>query len=192
MVHQLESSKPLPSLPPPVKSENVELLNVIDMLGQNFQAALKSVTHPVQQNFPSGYFPSGPADSLRQDCLRPGSAGNRCFVCHDISHFINQCNILTQYIASGKLARGPNNMITLRTGEHLPPDPCNHPWMVLVDEYYTRNPHLPSNPLQPGQHDPPPHAQANFIANLGSAIPNALERRTDCRKVHFMSRPLQK
>ena len=166
LFRSLEPSKALPALPPPMKSENTELLNAINMLGQNFQAALKSVMCPVQQNFPSGYFPSRLAKFPRQDCPRPGSAGNKCFVCHDISHFINQCNVLSQYITNRKLARGPNNMITLGTGEHLPPDPRNHPWMVLVDEYYTRNPHLLPGPLQPGQHDPPPHAQANFATNL--------------------------
>ena len=108
VVHQLEPSKALPAPPPPMKSENAEPLNTINMLGQNFQAALKSVTHPVQQNFPSGYFPSGPANFPRQDRPRPGSAGNKCFICHNISHFINQCNILSQYTANGKLARGPN------------------------------------------------------------------------------------
>ena len=57
-------------------------------------------------------------------------------------------------------------MITLGTGEHLPPDPCNHPWMVLADESYARNPHLLPGPPQLGQHGPPPYAQANFAANL--------------------------
>ena len=136
------------------------------MLGQNFQAALRSITHPVQQNFLSSYFPSRPAEFPRLDWLRPGSAGNKCFICHDVSHFINQCNVLSQYITNGKLARGPNNMITLGTGEHLPPNPHNCPWMVLADEYYARNPHLLPDPPQLGQHDPPPHAQANFATNL--------------------------
>src|SRR6266481_9194913 len=167
VVHQLEYSKALPSpMPLLVKSENMELLNMINMLGQNFQAALKSVTRPVQQNFLSGNFPSSSANFPRQDHPRPGSAGNRCFICHETSHFLNQCNILSQYIANGKLARGLNNMITLGTGEHLPPNPHNCPWMVLADEYYSRNPQLLPTLLQPGQHDPPPHAQANFTANL--------------------------
>ena len=150
MVHQLEPSKALPAPPPPVKSENTELLNAINMLGQNFQAALKSIARLAQPNFPSRYFPSGLAEFPRQDRPRPGSAGNKCFVCHDISHFINQCNILSQYIANGKLARGLNNMITLGTGERLPVDPRNRPWMVLADEYYARKPHLLPGPLQPG------------------------------------------
>jgi len=44
MVHQLESLKRGPSpMPVPVKSEMTELLNAINMLGQNFQAALMSI-----------------------------------------------------------------------------------------------------------------------------------------------------
>src|SRR5882724_2101240 len=57
-VHQLESSKRGPSpMPVPVKSEMTKLLNAINMLGQNFQAALTSIqtfSHPPVPNLLTG------------------------------------------------------------------------------------------------------------------------------------------
>src|SRR5882724_4179544 len=73
-IHQLESSKRGPSpTPVPVKSETTELLNTINMLGQNFQAALMSIqsfSHPPVPNLPAGsiqQLPARPANFARQD-----------------------------------------------------------------------------------------------------------------------------
>jgi len=73
-VHQLESLKRGPSpMPVPVKSEMTKLLNAINMLGQNFQAALTSMqsfSHPPVLNLlPSSIqqLPAGPANFPRQD-----------------------------------------------------------------------------------------------------------------------------
>jgi len=87
-VHQLESSKRAPSPLVPVKSETAELLNAINMLGQNFQAALTSIqsfSHPLVPNIPAGsiqQLPAGLANFPRQDFPQPGVGGSRCFVCH--------------------------------------------------------------------------------------------------------------
>src|SRR5882724_1651708 len=109
-VHQLESSKRAPSLmPAPVKSETAELLNTINMFGQNFQAALTSMqsfSHPPVPNFPAGLIQqllARPANFPRQDRPRHGVGGSRCFVCHETTHFLGQCDILAQYIANGKM-----------------------------------------------------------------------------------------
>src|SRR5882724_9304693 len=97
MIHQLESSKGGPSLTPvTVKSETSELLNTINMLGKNFQAALmgmQSFSHPPVPNLPTGsiqQFLAGPANYPTQDQLRPGVGGSRCFVCHKTTHFLSQ------------------------------------------------------------------------------------------------------
>ena len=73
-VHQLESSKRGPSLILVlVKSEMTELLNAINMLGQNFQAALMSIqsfSHPPVPNLLTSsipQLPAGPANFPRQD-----------------------------------------------------------------------------------------------------------------------------
>jgi|SRR5882724_5482798 len=109
-IHQLESLKRGPSpMPVPVKSEMAKLLNTINMLGQNFQAALMSIqsfSHPLVTNLPAGsiqQLPAGLANLPRQDCPWPGVGGSRCFVCHETTHFLGKCDILTQYITNGKM-----------------------------------------------------------------------------------------
>jgi len=109
-VHQLESLKRGPSpMPVPVKSEMTKLLNAINMLGQNFQAALMSIqsfSHPPVPNLLTSsipQLPAGPANFPRQDRLQPEVGGSRCFVCHKTTKFLRQCDILAQYIANGKM-----------------------------------------------------------------------------------------
>ena len=125
-----EFSKLVPSALPPspslAKSETSELLGTINKLGQSLQVALNAVpnlTCPAFQNASAG-----PGSFLRQEWQRPGPGANRCFVCHNPNHFMNQCAILAQYIVDRRMARDSYNMITLGNGERLPPDPLNRPW----------------------------------------------------------------
>src|SRR5882724_2275032 len=109
---------------------------------------------------------AGPANFPRLDCPRPGVRGSRCFVCHETTHFLGQCEILPQYIANGKMGQDSNNLIMLGNGDCLPQDPLNRAWKVWVDEFYANNPHLLPSPVQSGHHDPPPHPKTTLLPIL--------------------------
>src|SRR5882724_6148016 len=133
-----------PILAPPIKSEMSEVLNAIAMMGQNFQrvmTASQSNSRPGPQGYShqSASFPS----SQRMDCPCPGAAGNCCFMCNKMAHFLNYCPVLVEYIWLRKASRNTqNNMVMLGNGDPIPSDPENHPWVTWIDEYYARNPHL--------------------------------------------------
>src|SRR5882724_12904340 len=143
---------------PPVKSEMLEVLNAIAIMGQNLQKVM-TVSQSNSRPGPQGYahqlagFPS----SQRMDRPCPGAAGNSCFMCNETAHFLNYCPVLLEYIRLGKASRNTqNNMVMLGNGDPIPSDPANRLWATQIDEYYARNPHLL----------PQETVQANFSANL--------------------------
>src|SRR5882724_3827988 len=151
------SSAP-PVSAPPMKSEMLEVLNAIAMMGQNLQKVM-TVLQSNSLPGPQGYvhqrasFPS----SQRMDHPCPRAAGNSCFMCNKMAHFLNYCPVLLEYIQLVKASRNTqNNMVMLGNGDPIPSDPANCPWAARIDEYYARNPHLL----------PREAVQANFSANL--------------------------
>ena len=133
-----------PVLAPPMKSEMSEVLNAIAMMGQNLQKVMtvsQSNSRPGPQRYTHQLagFPS----SQRMDHPHPGAAGNSCFMCNKMAHFLNYCPVLLEYIQLGKASRNTqNNMVMLGNGDPIPSDPENCPWAAQIDEYYARNPHL--------------------------------------------------
>src|SRR5882724_8801024 len=151
------SSAP-PISAPPVKSGMSEVLNAIAMMGQNLQkvmTALQSNSRPR----PQGYVhqPAGFPRSQRMDCPHPGAAGNSCFMCNKMAHFLNYCLVLLEYIWLGKALRNTqNNMVMLANGDPIPSNPANHLWVAWINKFYARNLHLL----------PQEAVQANISANL--------------------------
>src|SRR5882724_11027723 len=137
------SSAP-PISAPPVKSEMSEVLNAIAMMGQNLQkvmTASQSNSCPGPQGY--AHQLSGFPSSQRMDCPHPGAAGNSCFMCNEMAHFLNYCLVLLEYIQLIKASRNTqNNMVMLGNGDPIPSDPANCPWAARIDEYYARNLHL--------------------------------------------------
>src|SRR5882724_10810430 len=91
---------------PAIKSEMSEVLSAIAMMGQNLQvvmSASQSNSQPGPQGFAhqSASFPISP----RMDCPCPGAAGNSCFMCNEMAHFLNNCPVLMEYMQLGKAAR---------------------------------------------------------------------------------------
>src|SRR5882724_7734666 len=160
--HQYKMSRPSTSSSAPpapaVKSEMSEVLSAIAMMGQNLQmvmSASQSNSLPGPQGF-AHQLASFPV-SQRMDHPRPGAAGNSCFMCNELAHFLNNCPVLMEYMRLRKAARNTqNNMVMLGNGDPIPSDPANRPWAARIDEYYARNPHLL----------PQEAVQANFSANL--------------------------
>src|SRR5882724_13401716 len=106
-------------------------------------------------------------NSQRMVCPCPGAAGNSCFMCNEMAHFLNHCPVLLEYIQLRKASRNTqNNMVMLGNGDPIPSDPENCPWAARIDEYYAKNPHLL----------PQETVQANILANLlkvrGQGAPN--------------------
>src|SRR5882724_8018332 len=151
------SSAP-PVSAPPMKSEMSEVLNAIAMMGQNLQEVMttsQSNSHPGPQRY--AHQPAGFPSSQRMDCPRLGAAGNSCFMCNEMAHFLNYCLVSLEYIWLGKASRNTqNNMVMLGNGDPIPSNPANRPWAARINEYYARNPHLL----------PQEAVQANFSANL--------------------------
>src|SRR5882672_729103 len=154
-----DSSASPPSAPP-VKSEISEVLNAITMMGQNLQIVLSAsqmASRPGPQGFSSQ--PTGQSDFSRQDRPRPGAAGNRCYMCQELAHFLNHCPVLLEYIRARKVIRNVQNMVMLSSGDPIPSDPTNRPWAAQIDEFYARN-------LQLLPRESTPHIQVNFMANF--------------------------
>ena len=81
----------LPPSPSLAKSETSELLGAINKLGQSLQVALNAVpnfTRPAFQNASAG-----PGNFPRQEWQRSRPGANRCFICHDPNHFMNQLSL---------------------------------------------------------------------------------------------------
>jgi hypothetical protein len=100
---------------------------------------------------------------------RPGDIGQRCFWCHETSHFLGGCGRLNEYFGSGKVRRDNTGSIVLGNGDRIPLEPRGSAWQQRVDEYYQRNPGMlpqPRPPLAQGERDAPPHQPASFSANL--------------------------
>jgi len=77
------------------------------------------------------------------DCPHPGAAGNSCFMCNEMAHFLNYCPVLLEYIWLGKASRNTqNNMVMLGNGDPIPSNLEKCPWVAQIDEHYARNPHL--------------------------------------------------
>ena len=79
-------------------------------------------------------------------------------MCHKMAQFLSSCPILAEYTQLGKVSRNAQNLLILSNSDPILNDPMNHLWAAQVDDFYMRNPHL--------LNDPPPHIQANFVANL--------------------------
>jgi len=79
-------------------------------------------------------------------------------MCYKTAHFLSSCLILDEYTQLGKVSRNAQNLLILGNGDPIPNDLMNCSWAAWVDDFYMRNPHLLK--------DPPPHIQANFVANL--------------------------
>ena len=109
------------------------------MMGQNLQkvmSALQSNSCPRPQGY--AHQPAGFPSSQRMDLPHPGAAGNSCFMCNEMAHFLNHCLVLLEYIQLGKALRNTqNNMVMLGNGDPIPSNPENHPWVTQIDEYYT-------------------------------------------------------
>jgi len=136
----------------------LEVLNAIAMIGQNLQkvmSALQSNSHPRPQGY--AHQPASFPSSQRMDHPHPGAAGNSCFMCNEMAHFLNYCPVLLEYIWLGKASRNTqNNMVMVGNGDPIPSDLANCPWVAQINEYYSRNLHLlPQEAVQP-----------NFLANL--------------------------
>src|SRR5882724_8882845 len=140
-----------------MKSEMSEVLNAIAIMGQNLQKVM-SVSQANSWLGPQGFehqsagFPS----SHRMDHPHPGAAGNSCFMCNEMAHFLNHFPVLLEYIQLVKAARNPQNMVMIGNGDPIPSDLANHPLAAQINEYYVRNLHLL----------PQETVQAKFLANL--------------------------
>src|SRR5882724_6784978 len=102
--------------------------------------------------------PARQADFQRQDRPCTGMAGTRCYMCHDTAHFLSSCPILAEYTQLRKSSRNMQNLLVLGNGDPIANDLMNCSWGAQVNDFYARNPHLLK--------DPPPHIQANFVANF--------------------------
>src|SRR5882724_5472627 len=71
-------------------------------------------------------------NSQRMVCPCPGAAGNSCFMCNKMAHFLNHCPILLEYICLGKAARNLQNMVMLSNRDPIPPNQTNHPWAARL------------------------------------------------------------
>jgi len=81
--------------------------------------------------------------ALKDGLFLSRAAGNSCFMCNEMAHFLNHCPVLLEYIWLRKAARNTqNNMVMMGNGDPIPSDPANHLWVTQIDEYYARNPHL--------------------------------------------------
>src|SRR5882724_6765512 len=135
----------------------LEVLNAIAMMGQNLQkvmTASQSNSRPRPQGF--AHKPASFPSSQRMDCPHPGAAGNSCFMCNEMAHFLNHCPVLLEYIQLGKAVRNPQNMVMLGNGDPIPSNLENHPWAAWINKYHARNLQLL----------PQETVQANISANL--------------------------
>src|SRR5882724_7875142 len=143
---------------PAIKSEMSEVLSAIAMMGQNLQMVM-SAPQLNSRPGPQGFAHQSASFSIsqRMDHPRPGVAGNSCFMCNEMAHFLNNCPVLMEYMWLRKAARNTqNNMVMLGNGDPIPSDPENHLWAAQIDEYYARNLHLL----------PREAVQAKILANL--------------------------
>jgi len=81
---------------PPVKKEISEVLNAITMMGKNLQMAMimQMASCPGPQSFAN--IPTGQADFQRQDLPHLVTVGTRCYMCHEMAHFLSSCLILAE------------------------------------------------------------------------------------------------
>src|SRR5882724_8353881 len=104
---------------PPMKSEMSEVLNAIAMMGQNLQKVMtesQSNSHPGPQGY--AHQPASFPSSKRMDHPHPGAAGNSCFLCNKIAHFLHYCPVLLEYIQLRKASKNTQNiMVMLGNGD---------------------------------------------------------------------------
>src|SRR5882724_7615942 len=107
-------------LAPPVKTEISKVLNAITMMGQNLQMAMTAqmTSCPGPQSFQN--VPAGQANFQRQDQPWPGTAGTRCYMYHEMAHFLSSCPILAEYTQLGKVSRNAQNLLMLGNGDPIP------------------------------------------------------------------------
>jgi hypothetical protein len=110
-------------------------------------------------SMPNTYLAPMPQSRLRP---RPGDVGLRCFMCHDSSHFLGDCETVDRYIVAGKLKRDSGNLV-MGNGDQIPNDPRGAPWSQRIDEYYVQMPQL-TPPLPHFEREQPPHMSANYFS----------------------------
>jgi len=106
-----------------------EVLSAITMMGWNLpmvMSALQSTTCPIPQGF--AHQPAIFANSQMKDQPHPGAAGNICYMCIEMAHFLNHCPILLEYIQLCKADRNAQNMVMLDNGDPIPSDLTTFPW----------------------------------------------------------------
>ncbi|KAI0039003.1 hypothetical protein FA95DRAFT_1504772 [Auriscalpium vulgare] len=93
---------------------------------------------------PSAYTRGPPspmmASAARFDRPRPapGQDGARCSFCNSPEHFIRECLVLQDYIATGRVVRNEMNQVVLKSGRPVPFGPG--PIQARVDKYYRTDP----------------------------------------------------
>ena len=82
------------------------------------------------------------------------------------------------------MARDGYNKITLGNRDRIPLDPLNQPWQVLVDKFYTNNPHLLPVLIQLVLS----HVQANFstkFVQINHSAPSRMEEVDSASLLHL-------
>jgi len=108
----------MPALP--MKIEILEVLNTITMMGQNLQMAMTTqmTSCPGPQGFANP--PAGQANFQRQAQSQPGTAGTRCYMCHEMAHFLRSWPILAEYTQLEKVSRNVQTSLYLATETLFP------------------------------------------------------------------------
>jgi len=85
--------EPLWAPPMKVKCQN---FGAIAMMGQNLQMVM-SASQSTLTPYPRICTPSSQFPQLqRMDHPHPGAAGNSCFMCNEMAHFLNHCPVLLE------------------------------------------------------------------------------------------------
>src|SRR5882724_12915012 len=114
-----------------------EVLSAIAMMGQNLQMVM-SASQSNSRPGPQGFAHQSASFPVSQRMDHP-CAGNSCFMCNKMAHFLNNCPVLMECMQLGKATRNTqNNMVMLGNGDPIPSDPANRPWAAQIDEYYAR------------------------------------------------------
>jgi hypothetical protein len=121
-------------------------------------------TIPVPSAIPS-LMPNAYLAAMPQSCLRPrpGDVGLQCFMCHDSSHFLGDCETVNQYIMAGKLKRDSGNLV-MGNSDWIPNNLRGVPWSQRINKYYTRMPQLTRQPQPRFKREQPPHMSANYFS----------------------------
>jgi hypothetical protein len=108
-------------------------------------------------------------ENRNRDGIVYGPPGSRprsgCFMCHNPGHFLSNCELYQQYLATGKCRRGRDGVVRLSNGEPLPTEPIGTPWVQRIDDFYVKNPHLlPQGAPQEQNNNSGNNVQSNFVS----------------------------